>query len=133
MAHIGTKIRQVRKTLGMKQQQIGFVIGKSQQIVNRMENGKRIPSPEELDKIAQEFGMKKEDLENIDRMTFNFTNHEKVEGQGYVINYTLSEKPESEESKPLKEQNQLLKEQNELFKQQNELLRNQLEILQSRL
>nr|WP_299422512.1 helix-turn-helix domain-containing protein [uncultured Emticicia sp.] len=111
MTHIGTKIRQVRTLLGMKQEQIGFVIGKSQQIVNRMENGKRIPTPEELAKIAHEFGMKKEDLENIDRMTFNFTNHEKVEGQGYIVNYTLSEKTETEEVKLLKEQNELLRKQ----------------------
>ncbi len=112
MTHIGTKIRQVRTLLGMKQQPIGFVIGKPQQIVSRMENGKRIPTPEELEKIAHAFGMKKEDLENYDdRMVFNFLNNEKVEGSGYVVNYTLSEKTESEEIKLLKEQNELLRKQ----------------------
>jgi len=111
MTHIGIKIRQVRTLLGMKQQPIGFVIGKPQQIVSRMENGKRIPTPEELEKIAQAFGMKKEDLENYDeRVVFNVLN-DKVEGNGYVVNYTLSEKTESEEIKLLKEQNELLRKQ----------------------
>ena len=44
-------------------------------------------------------------------MVFNFMNNEKVEGSGYVVNYTLSEKTESEEIRLLKEQNELLRKQ----------------------
>lgn len=117
MTKTSTNIRKIRQMKGIKQQEIAGLLNKSQQFVSKIENGKTKIKSEDIEKMAKHLGVNKEEFETFDdKMVFNFTNNDKVESSGYIINYKLDSEIK-EEINLLRDQNLLLREQIELQKE----------------
>jgi transcriptional regulator with XRE-family HTH domain len=63
---IGEKIKQVRKEKGLQQKAVALEIGLDQSNYNKIENGRREPSVEVLQKLSVIFGVTVDDLLNPD-------------------------------------------------------------------
>lgn len=63
---VGEKIKQVRKEKGLKQKAVALEIGLDQSNYNKIENGRREPSVEVLQKLSVIFGVTVDDLLNPD-------------------------------------------------------------------
>ncbi len=61
---VGEKIKQVRKEKGLQQKTIALEIGLDQSNYNKIENGRREPSVEVLQKLSVIFGVMVDDLLN---------------------------------------------------------------------
>lgn len=64
--HIGEKIRLIREQRGMLQKQIANEIGIGYSNYNKLENGGRDASVEELSKLAKLFGITIDDIVNLE-------------------------------------------------------------------
>lgn len=63
---VGEKIKQVRKEKGLQQKAVALEIGLDQSNYNKIENGRREPSVEVLQKLSVIFGVTVDDLLNPD-------------------------------------------------------------------
>jgi transcriptional regulator with XRE-family HTH domain len=63
---VGEKIKQVRKEKGLQQKAVALEIGLDQSNYNKIENGRREPSVEVLQKLTVIFGVTVDDLLNPD-------------------------------------------------------------------
>ena len=64
---IGENIKKIRKDKGLQQKQVALEIGLDQSNYNKIENGKREPSVEVLNKLANLFGVTVDDILNPDK------------------------------------------------------------------
>lgn len=65
--NIGENIKRIRKDKGLQQKQVALEIGLDQSNYNKIENGKREPSIEVLNKLANLFGVTVDDILNPDK------------------------------------------------------------------
>lgn len=63
---VGEKIKQVRKEKGLQQKAVALEIGLDQSNYNKIENGRREPTVEVLQKLSVIFGVTVDDLLNPD-------------------------------------------------------------------
>ncbi len=63
---IGQNIKKIRKDKGLQQKQVAMELGIDQSNYNKIENDKRSPSVEMLNKIAGYFGVTVDDILNPD-------------------------------------------------------------------
>jgi transcriptional regulator with XRE-family HTH domain len=63
---VGDKIKQIRKDKGLQQKAVAVDVGLDQSNYNKIENGKREPSVEVLQKLALIFGVTVDELLNPD-------------------------------------------------------------------
>jgi transcriptional regulator with XRE-family HTH domain len=66
MMTVGEKIKHIRKDKGLQQKTIAGEVGLDQSNYNKIENGRREPSVEVLQKLAVIFGVTVDDLLNPD-------------------------------------------------------------------
>lgn len=64
---IGANIKKIRKDKGLQQKQVALEIGLDQSNYNKIENSKREPSVEVLNKLANLFGISVDDILNPDK------------------------------------------------------------------
>jgi transcriptional regulator with XRE-family HTH domain len=62
--NVGDNIKRLRKEKGLQQKQIAIELGIDQSNYNKMENGKREPSIEVLNKLSGLFGVSVDDIIN---------------------------------------------------------------------
>ena len=65
--NVGESIKKIRKDKGLQQKQVAIEIGLDQSNYNKIENGKREPSVEVLNKLANLFGVIVDDILNPDK------------------------------------------------------------------
>lgn len=65
--NIGQNIRKIRKEKGLQQKQVAMELEIDQSNYNKIENDKRMPSIEMLNKIAAFFGVTVDDILNPDK------------------------------------------------------------------
>lgn len=65
--NIGENIKRIRKEKALQQKQVALEIGLDQSNYNKIENGKREPSVEVLNKLASLFGVTVDDILNPDK------------------------------------------------------------------
>ena len=65
--NIGANIKKIRKDKGLQQKQVALEIGLDQSNYNKIENSKREPSVDVLNKIANLFGVTVDDILNPDK------------------------------------------------------------------
>lgn len=63
---VGEKIKQIRKDKGLQQKAVALEVGLDQSNYNKIENGKREPSVEVLQKLSGIFGITVDELLNPD-------------------------------------------------------------------
>ena len=63
---VGEKIKQIRKDKGLQQKAVASEVGLDQSNYNKVENGRREPSVEVLQKLAVIFGVTVDELLNAD-------------------------------------------------------------------
>lgn len=63
---VGQKIKQIRKDKGLQQKSVAAEVGLDQSNYNKIENGRREPSVEVLQKLAVIFGVTVDELLNPD-------------------------------------------------------------------
>ena len=56
------KVYELRKSIGMQQKELAAAIGVTQQTISEWEHGKKDPSGERLDKLAELFGVSRNEL-----------------------------------------------------------------------
>jgi transcriptional regulator with XRE-family HTH domain len=64
---IGENIKKIRKEKGLQQKQVALELGIDQSNYNKIENGKREPSIELLDKLSKLFGISVDEILNPDK------------------------------------------------------------------
>ena len=64
---IGKNIKKIRKDKGLLQKQVAIELNIDQSNYNKIENGKRAPSVEMLNKLADFFGVTVDDILNPDK------------------------------------------------------------------
>ena len=62
----GNKLRELRKSKGLSQENLAKVIGKNATTIGRFENGKLIPNAEQIFLICHELEINEQDLFDID-------------------------------------------------------------------
>jgi transcriptional regulator with XRE-family HTH domain len=67
--NVGENIKKIRKDKGLQQKQVALEIGIDQSNYNKIENGKREPSVDLLNKLANLFGVAVDDILNPDTQT----------------------------------------------------------------
>ncbi|MBQ8886193.1 MAG: helix-turn-helix transcriptional regulator [Candidatus Gastranaerophilales bacterium] len=67
----GNKIKTIRKSLNMSQEEFGYLIGLEQDSISKIENGRRFPSPKIIDEISYKLQLDYAQL-------FDFKNNEKT-------------------------------------------------------
>ena len=67
LMNIGANIKKIRKDKGLQQKQVALEIGLDQSNYNKIENSKREPSVDVLNKIANLFGVTVDDILNPDK------------------------------------------------------------------
>jgi transcriptional regulator with XRE-family HTH domain len=67
LMNIGENIKKVRKDKGLQQKQVALEIGLDQSNYNKIENSKREPSVDVLNKLANLFGVSVDDILNPDK------------------------------------------------------------------
>jgi len=65
--NIGENIKKIRKDKGLQQKQVALEIGLDQSNYNKIENSKREPSVDVLNKLANLFGVSVDDILNPDK------------------------------------------------------------------
>ena len=75
----GSKIKSLRKSLNLSQEEFAEKIGLERDTISKIENGKRFPSCKTLEKIAQVFNIKYSDL-------FNFNDFDNTVDYNKAIN-----------------------------------------------
>lgn len=73
MNNIGEKIKNIRKSQGLTQKQLGEKLGISQALVNQYENGKRKPKVEQIQRIANALSVDLSEL--TEQITYNGTDY----------------------------------------------------------
>lgn len=69
--HIGKNIRKLRLDKGYSQQYLGLKTGMSQFIIHCIEAGKKIPDPDQLQKIADALEVKPDLLQSVTLQPFH--------------------------------------------------------------
>lgn len=67
LMNIGENIKKIRKDKGLQQKQVALEIGLDQSNYNKIENSKREPSVDVLNKLANLFGVSVDDMLNPDK------------------------------------------------------------------
>lgn len=67
LMNIGANIKKIRKDKGLQQKQVALEIGLDQSNYNKIENSKREPSVDVLNKLANLFGISVDDILNPDK------------------------------------------------------------------
>ena len=65
--NIGNNIKKIRKEKGLQQKQVALELGLDQSNYNKIENSKREPSIDVLNKLANLFGVSVDDILNPDK------------------------------------------------------------------
>lgn len=93
---VGEKIKQVRKEKGLQQKAVALEIGIDQSNYNKIENGRREPSVEVLQKLSVIFGVTVDDLLNPAK---NQPSPVRVEDKTVTEKIRLIEKLEDEDKR----------------------------------
>ena len=85
MQNLGLKIKKLRELKNLTQEHVSQVLGLNQSAYSRLETGDSEISFSKIEKIAELFGMKPEEVVSFnEQMVFNVMHNQT--GQGYVIN-----------------------------------------------
>ncbi len=59
---LSIKIKEIRESLGMTQQDLAIKAGLAKPLISMIENGERFPSDDALHKLCEAFGVQEEDI-----------------------------------------------------------------------